>query len=98
MSVASTRLGVSAFALALLLAGAEPEELATTVTASLRHVPAVSFGDVVGSNIAMCLVALPVGALVAGGGLPFGGRVRTYALLGLPIGALSIVLAWDGRL
>jgi cation:H+ antiporter len=94
---ASRRLGISAFALALLLAGAEPEELATTVTASLRHVPAVSFGDVIGSNIAMCLVALPVGALVAGL-LPFGHRVRQYALLGAPLGVASIAIAWDGHI
>ena len=97
LGAASARLGISAFALALLLAGAEPEELATTVTASLRHVSAVSFGDVIGSNVAMCLVALPVGALVASGGLPFGPRVRTYALLGLPLGALSVAVAWDGH-
>ncbi len=32
---ASVRLGVSTFALALLLAGAEPEELATAITAAL---------------------------------------------------------------
>jgi hypothetical protein len=33
---ASARLGVSTFALALLLAGAEPEELATAVTLAAR--------------------------------------------------------------
>ena len=33
---ASARLGVSTFALALLLAGAEPEDLATAVTLSVR--------------------------------------------------------------
>jgi cation:H+ antiporter len=92
---ASRRLGVSAFAVALLLAGAEPEELATTVAASLRKVPAVAFGDVVGANIAMCLVALPVGALVAP--LPFGPRVRRYALLALPLGVIAAATAWGGR-
>jgi cation:H+ antiporter len=92
---ASRRLGVSAFALALLLAGAEPEELATTVAASLRKVPAVAFGDVVGANVAMCLVALPVGALVAP--LPFGRRVRRYALLAMPLGVVAAVAAWGGR-
>ena len=35
LSLASAALGVSTFALAVLLAGAEPEELATSVTASL---------------------------------------------------------------
>ena len=92
---ASRRLGVSVFAVALLLAGAEPEELATTVAASLRKVPAVAFGDVVGANIAMCLVALPVGALVAP--LPFGPRVRRYALLAVPLGVVAAAAAWGGR-
>jgi cation:H+ antiporter len=94
LEAASRRLGVSAFALALLLAGAEPEELATTVAASLRKAPAIAFGDVIGANIAMCLVALPVGALVAP--LPFGPRVRRYALLALPLGVVAAVVAWSG--
>ena len=96
LEAASRRLGVSAFALALLLAGAEPEELATTVAASLRKAPAIAFGDVIGANIAMCLVALPVGALVAP--LPFGPRVRRYALLALPLGVVAAVVAWNGRI
>jgi cation:H+ antiporter len=95
LEAASRRLGVSAFALALLLAGAEPEELATTVAASLRKAPAIAFGDVIGANVAMCLVALPVGALVAP--LPFGPRVRRYALLALPLGVVATVVAWNGR-
>jgi cation:H+ antiporter len=95
LEAASRRLGVSAFALALLLAGAEPEELATTVAASLRKAPAIAFGDVIGANIAMCLVALPVGALVAP--LPFGPRVRRYALLALPLGVVAAVVVWNGH-
>lgn len=94
LAVASTRLGVSTFALALLLAGAEPEELATAVTASLRDAPAVAFGDVIGANVAICLVALGVGALVAI--LPFGGGVMRYGLGGLAAGALAAAIAWDG--
>jgi cation:H+ antiporter len=92
---ASVRLGVSTFALALLLAGAEPEELATTVTASLRGAPAIALGDVIGANVTVCLVALGVGALVAP--LPFGGQVRRYALLGLPLAIAAVVVAWDGQ-
>src|SRR5262245_1793931 len=95
LEAASSRLGVSAFALALLLAGAEPEELATTITAAVRNVPAIAFGDVIGANVAMCLVALPVGALVAP--LPFGPRVRRYALLALPLGLVAAVFAWNGH-
>jgi cation:H+ antiporter len=93
---ASTRLRVSAFALALLLAGAEPEELATSVTAALRGVPAIAYGDVIGTNVAMCTVALGLGALIAP--LPFGPRVRRYAKLALPVGVIATVLIWDGHL
>ena len=94
LAVASARLGVSVFALAILLAGAEPEELATAVTASLRGAPGIAFGDVIGANVAICLIALGVGAVLAP--LPFDRRVRRYALAGLPAGVLAAVFAWDG--
>src|ERR1700716_2928791 len=89
LASAAKRLGVTSFALALLLAGAEPEELATSVTGTLRHSPAISLGDVIGANAAICLVALGVGAVIAV--LPFGPRVRRYALLSLPIGVVAMV-------
>jgi len=95
LAAASVRLGVSSFALALLLAGAEPEELATSVAASLRHAPAIAVGDVIGANLTGCLVALGVGAFLVP--LPFGPRVRRYALLGLPVGVIAAAVAWDGR-
>lgn len=97
LSKAAARLGVGAFALALLLAGAEPEELATVVAASLGGAPGIAFGDIMGSNVAICLVALAVGAIVAGS-LPFSRRVFIYALAAVPVSGLSIVLLWDGRL
>jgi len=91
---AAARLGVGTFALAVLLAGAEPEELATVVAASLRGAPGIAFGDVIGANIAMCLVALGVGAVFAP--LPFSRRVFLYALAGLPVAAVAAAVAWDG--
>jgi cation:H+ antiporter len=94
LAVASTRLGVSTFAMAVLLAGAEPEELATAVTASLRDAPAIALGDVVGANVAICLVAIGVGAVIAP--LPFDRRVRRYALAGVPAGVVAAGVAWDG--
>ncbi len=94
LATASARLGVTTFALAVLLAGAEPEELATAVAAGLRDVPAVAFGDVVGANAAICLVALAVGALLAP--LPFSPATRRYALLALPAGAVAVAFTWDG--
>jgi cation:H+ antiporter len=95
LAPAAVALRVSTFALALLLAGAEPEELATGVAASLRHAPGVALGDVVGANVAMCLVALGVGAVIAP--LPFGRRVQRYALAGIPLGVVCAAIAWGGH-
>ena len=94
LGVASVRLGVSTFAMALLLAGAEPEELATVIAAALKGAPGIALGDAIGANIAICLVALGVGAIVAP--LPFRGAVMRYATLGLPIGAVAAWITWDG--
>lgn len=95
LGTVAVKLQVSSFALALLLAGAEPEELATAIAASLKDVPAIAFGDVIGANIAICLAALGVGAWVAP--LPFNRRVMRYALFGLPIGVIATGLVWDGQ-
>lgn len=92
---ASKRLGVTAFALALLLAGAEPEELATVVTASARGVDGVAFGDVIGANAAIVTIALGTGAFITV--LPFGRTIRRYALGGLATGVLAAALIWDGN-
>jgi cation:H+ antiporter len=93
---ASKRLGVTAFALAILLAGAEPEELATVVTASARDVGGVAFGDVIGANAAIVTIALGLGAWIVT--IPFGRDIRRYALGGLAAGILASVLMWDGEL
>jgi cation:H+ antiporter len=92
---AASQLGVSLFALALLLAGAEPEELATAVAATVRGAPVIAFGDVVGANVTACLVALGLGALICP--LPFDRRVFRYGLLGLPAGLAATAFAWDGH-
>ncbi|MFN3925921.1 MAG: sodium:calcium antiporter [Pseudanabaenaceae cyanobacterium] len=86
--------GISAFALALLLAGAEPEELATAVTAALKQAPAIALGDVVGANIAICLVAVGVGAWLAP--MPFSQRVLRYGWGGLAVGIVATAIVWDG--
>jgi len=96
LAAASSRLGVSAFALALLLAGAEPEELATVVTASARGVDGVAFGDVIGANAAIVTIAVAAGVYVTT--MPFGHRVRRYALGGLATAFLSGFILWDGAI
>ncbi|WP_329603590.1 response regulator [Acidiphilium iwatense] len=83
LGAASVQLGVSAFALALLLAGAEPEELATVVTASLRGSPGIALGDVIGANVTICCVALGVGAWLTP--LPFRRGVMRYDLIILDV-------------
>jgi len=94
LGAAAVGLGVSSFALALLLAGAEPEELATTLAASVRGSPGIALGDVIGANVTICLVALGVGAVVRP--IPFRNAFR-YALLGLPLGTIGTSMAWDGK-
>lgn len=93
---ASKRLGVTTFALAVLLAGAEPEELATVVTASARDVGGVAFGDVIGANVAIVTIALGVGAWIVT--IPFGRSIQRYAIGGLITGILAAVMTWDGAL
>lgn len=92
---AAAQLGVSSFALALLLAGAEPEELATALVAAIRGSPGIAFGDIIGANVTICLVALGVGAVLRP--LSFVGAFR-YALLGLPLGVIGTWIAWDGKI
>lgn len=92
----AVQLGVGMFALALLLAGAEPEELATAVTASLRGSPGISIGDVIGANVTICLVALGLGAVIAP--LPFSKRVLWYAFAAVPVGAISVAISWSGSI
>jgi cation:H+ antiporter len=96
LAAASKRLGVTAFALAVLLAGAEPEELATVVTASARDVGGVAFGDVIGANAAIVTIALGVGAWMVA--VPFGRNVQRYAIGGLVTGVVAAGLMWDGAL
>ena len=95
LSAASVGLGVSAFALALLLAGAEPEELVTVVVAATRGAPGIAFGDVIGANVTICCVALGVGAWLAP--LPFRRDVMRYAIFGLPLGIIAAAMAWTGH-
>lgn len=49
----------------------------------------------IGANIAICLVALEVGAFIAP--LPFGKHIRRYALFSVPIGAIAAASVWDGQ-
>ena len=92
-AAAASRLGVTVLAVAVLLAGAEPEELVTAVLASAADRPGLAVGDAVGANITMLTAVLGLAALVRP--LPVGRRTRTYAV-GAAVAGLLAVLALLG--
>jgi cation:H+ antiporter len=51
-------------AIGLLLAGAEPEELVTALTAARHHHDALAVGDVIGANVTMLTLVVGVTALL----------------------------------
>lgn len=87
-------LGLPMLALALLLAGAEPEELATAVTATAQGYPVLAATDAVGANITMLTLGLGMALLVQP--LPAGPMLRRYALYATGAGVLAAAALWDG--
>src|SRR5215469_18522033 len=103
VEAAARRLGISVFGVAFLLAGAEPEEMITAAIASGRHRPGLAAGDAIGANLTMLTLVLGLAALARP--LPFGGRVRRYALWSAAAGGLAAfavagghVGRWEGGL
>ena len=84
---ASRRLGITAIGIGLLLAGAEPEELVTAVVAAVRGHPGLAAGDAIGANLTMLLLLLGLAAIARP--VPFGPRVRSYALLATVTGVFA---------
>lgn len=82
--------------MALLVAGAEPEELITAAFASARHHPGIAVGDAVGANVTMLTLVFGITAFLAS--LPVGGRVRAYAAGAAAAGALAAGLISTGHL
>jgi cation:H+ antiporter len=102
-AAAARGLGITVFGAAFLLAGAEPEEMITAVIASGRHRPGLAAGDAIGANLTMLTLVLGLAALARP--LPFGGRVRGYALWSALAGGLAalavaggIIGRWEGGL
>ena len=92
-AAAARRLGVTLLAVAVLLAGAEPEELVTAVLAAAQDRPGLAAGDAVGANVTMVTAALGLAALVRP--LPVGARTRLYAG-GSAVAGLLALLALRG--
>jgi cation:H+ antiporter len=92
---AGRKLGLTALAVGLLLAGAEPEELITAVIAAVRHRPGLAIGDAIGANATMLTACLGLAALARP--LPVGHRVRSYAVMSGVAGLLALAALADGR-
>ena len=92
---AAGRLRLSVVAVAVLLAGAEPEELVTAVLASAQDRPGLAAGDALGANLTMLTAALGLAALARP--LPVGRRTRQYAVASAVAGLLAVLVLVDGR-
>jgi cation:H+ antiporter len=95
-AAAGQRVGVTALAVGLLVAGAEPEEMITAAFASARHHPGIAAGDALGANVTMITLVLGLVAITAG--LPLSRRVRGYALGASAVGVLAAVLVSTGHI
>ncbi|WP_165865779.1 sodium:calcium antiporter [Vallicoccus soli] len=93
-AAAARRLGTSALAVGLLVAGAEPEELVTAVVASAGGRPDLAAGDALGANATLLTLALGAAALLRP--VPVGPRVRRYALLAATAGLAAVAALADG--
>jgi cation:H+ antiporter len=95
-AAAARGLGITVFGAAFLLAGAEPEEMITAVIASGRHRPGLAAGDAIGANLTMLTLVVGLAALARP--LPFGGRVRGYAIWSALAGGLAALAAAGGTI
>lgn len=93
-AAAAGHLGVTVLAVAVLLAGAEPEELLTAVLAAAQDRPGLAAGDAIGANITMLTGALGLAAVVRP--LPIGPRVRLYAVGSALAGVLALLALVGG--
>jgi cation:H+ antiporter len=90
----AARLRVTAIAIALLLAGAEPEEFVTAVIASAQQKPGIAAGDAVGANLTM--LTLVLGALAVLQPLPLSRRIRPYIVAACGTTLLAALLMTGG--
>jgi hypothetical protein len=85
---------VTVLAVAVLLAGAEPEELLTAALAAAQDRPGLAAGDAIGANVTMLTAALGLAALVRP--LPLGRRTRLYAGGSAAAGLLALLALVGG--
>jgi cation:H+ antiporter len=91
---AARRVGLTALALGVLLAGAEPEEALTAGIASGRGHPQLAVGDALGANFVILTLALGLAAVFTA--LPVSRRVRQYAGGAALAGVVALGVLADG--
>lgn len=89
-------LGLPVVAMGLLLAGAEPEEMATAVTASLQGHPVLAATDALGANVTMTTLGLGLALLVSP--VVMTRELRRYVLVASGAGVAALVCVADGHL
>ncbi len=87
--------GLPTLALGLLLAGAEPEELATAVIASSEGHPVLAATDAVGANVTMLTLGLGLALLVQP--VVVGRVLRRYVGFAVLAGVLAAAALYDGE-
>ncbi|WP_068434237.1 sodium:calcium antiporter [Piscicoccus intestinalis] len=97
--------GLPMVAMALLLAGAEPEEMATAVIASAQGRPVLAATDALGANVTMLTLGLGLGLALLVQPVAVRARLRRYAgfaaLTGVAAAAAvadGVVQRWEGAL
>jgi cation:H+ antiporter len=93
---AGRRIGVTALAIGLVVAGAEPEEMVTAAIASARHHPGIALGDALGANVTM--LTLVLGSVAVLVGVPLSARVRGYAIGASLVGLLCAIFVTTGQI
>ena len=91
---AARTIGLSAFGLAALVAGAEPEEAWTASVASWRDRPDLAIGDALGANLVIATVTLGLLAVVTT--LVITPAVRRYALVAAATAVLALLTVIGG--
>lgn len=94
VTAAARRVGLTAVALGVLLAGAEPEEALTAGIASARGHPQLAVGDAVGANFVILTLAVGLAAVLTS--LPVSRRVAEYAVASSVAGLVTLAILLDG--
>jgi len=95
VTAAARRVGLTAIALGVLLAGAEPEEALTAGIASARGHPQLAVGDAVGANFVILTLAVGLAAVLTA--LPVSRRVAEYTVAASLAGVVVLAVLLDGR-